>query len=185
MIDHQRKFIHIHIPKTGGTSIHKTLLPEAQRTLHEFASDFTVDEWENYYTFAFVRNPFDRTVSHYAYHVKSRYGGVLARRNPDLKELSFQEYLERFVVPQAPANFASQVRFITHDRTDVKIDFVGRFERLAADFEVVKKALGVDVELPHLLKSRHDSYRSYYDDTTRRMVEESYGEDLEAFGYAF
>lgn len=83
MIDCEYKFIFIHIVKTGGTSIEKVLCnyldidmkntrrnPQGKWWKHIWARDMKdyIGEkiWNDYFTFAFVRNPFDMILSLYS-----------------------------------------------------------------------------------------------------------------------
>jgi hypothetical protein len=50
---------------------------------------------------------------------------------------------------------------------------------------VIKKAIGLDAELPHLNASRRAAYQSYYDEETREIVAQWFREDIEVFGYRF
>ena len=70
MISHKHKCIFIHIPKCAGTSVevnfsnkHSNHCPVAV-----FARKYP-RKFKNYFKFSFVRNPFDRLVSVYAYYV--------------------------------------------------------------------------------------------------------------------
>ena len=82
-VDHDRKLLFIHIPKTGGTTIltllglwNKQRAPDFQKlfgdfgpvdlqhlTLAQTAQFLTPLEFASYFRFAFVRNPWDRAVS--------------------------------------------------------------------------------------------------------------------------
>ena len=93
MISHKHKFIFIHIPKCGGTSVEQTLLknediPE-ERILkwnlteeeqqeyrlyykygnidvqHRKIDQYKTENEKNYFTFTFVRNPWERFLSEY------------------------------------------------------------------------------------------------------------------------
>lgn len=186
MIDPDLGWLHIHIPKTGGTSVWTALMADQERTQHETADDFSVAEWEHSLVFSFVRNPYDRILSSYAFHVRSDYDGVLLRNHPDLKELGFREYLARFVKPEDRSElFFSQVRYLTHSRSSKWPDFVGRFEHMAEDFQRLAELLGTQARLPHLKRSSHAAYRDAYDATTRRVVEDVYVDDLKRFDYTY
>ena len=66
MIVEKRKCIFIHIPKTGGTSIEYFFKKKGGQRKHALPRKIKKEfpsKWENYYKFAFVRNPWDRFVS--------------------------------------------------------------------------------------------------------------------------
>ncbi len=82
LISHKYKFIFIHNPRTGGTNVTRALLPflgeDVIQATHGFpynnhmsASDLwkriPPDIWRDYFIFVFVRNPWDKMVSHYHY----------------------------------------------------------------------------------------------------------------------
>lgn len=186
MLSKKDKLLQIHIPKTGGTSFRKALLPDITETRHELAGDFDAKTWERNFTFAVVRNPFERALSQYVFHCHGRYQGVLLRSHPDLKGLSFEAYLRRYVVRKARKMFYPQVDYIVHPVSTKPIDFLGRFETLAEDFRRLLAELGREpMKLPHAQASNHDHYSRYYDATTRELVQRAYSVDLDELGYSF
>src|SRR5688500_16256392 len=75
LISEKKKFIFVHVQKTGGVTLQQVLREHAPDTRlwhgrHGHASTGVADigraRWERYFSFAFVRNPWDRLVSHYA-----------------------------------------------------------------------------------------------------------------------
>ena len=83
LISHDYKFIFIHIGKTGGTSIEKVLCeylnlnfldtemsPEGEWWKHiwaKYMKEYVGEKmWDDYFTFAFVRHPFDMILSLYS-----------------------------------------------------------------------------------------------------------------------
>ena len=87
LISNKLKYIYIHIPKTGGSTIKKTLPFTPIKYNHGIGYDKNiyilntyhskVDELKldltNYYLFTFVRNPYDRLYSSYLYLKKILY----------------------------------------------------------------------------------------------------------------
>ena len=82
------------------------------------------------------------------------------------------------------SHFRPQIEFIKV-RSNEPLDFIGRFERLGEDFDTLASNVPPINPLGHENPSPHDSYRSYYDDRTRKIVAELYRGDIEAFNYAF
>ena len=72
MINDNLKLIFVHIPKTGGTSIKKSLgITNRSLGYHKRANDIKKeipDKWKNYFKFSVVRNPYDRVYSIYSYY---------------------------------------------------------------------------------------------------------------------
>lgn len=80
----------------------------------------------------------------------------------------------------------SQGSFILDDDGQQIVDFVGRFETLQQDFQTVCEKIGVTAELPFLNASkRKQDWRDYYTDETRSLVEELFDADIQRFGYSW
>jgi chondroitin 4-sulfotransferase 11 len=211
-VSHELRCIHVHIPRTGGTSIEHALgmfhdwkienrtalfglirspdLLEAvsvSRFLqHATAREVLAllpPECAGYFSFAFVRNPWDRMVSVFC-HQDPHLAMQAAAAGVDLPSLTFGQFLDA-ARSLAHVHLLPQVQFIHDERGTCLVDFLGRFERLAQDFALIKERLGIDADLACHNRSSHEDYRSYYDNHSRRLVEEMYREDIEAFGYEF
>jgi hypothetical protein len=74
---------------------------------------------------------------------------------------------------------------LVDDNGELLMDFVGRYENLQDDFNSLRAKLGITQTLPHLNKSNHRDYRSYYNDHTQQLVAEHFKADIELFGYSF
>ncbi len=106
--------------------------------------------------------------------------------------MPFNEFVEAvYATPdeQADAHFRSQYVTVCGPEGRILADFVGRFENLREDFDVVAEKIGAPgLELPHRLKSRNRQNRHYsgfYDERLKRLVRERYQEDVDLFGYTF
>jgi chondroitin 4-sulfotransferase 11 len=86
---------------------------------------------------------------------------------------------------EAEPHFLSQHKFIVNHEGTLIVDFLGRFETLDKDFEVVRHRLRAPVELPHLLRSQRGHYRDYYSPDLAHIIGERYSEDIVRFGYTF
>lgn len=181
-------FIFIHINKTAGTSIGNAIgLPvKHHQTAREVIARIGKDKWDKAYRFTLVRNPWDKVVSHYEYRRKRNKTGVATR------DISFSEWVKKTYGPEKdpfyynnPKAFQPQVEWLKDDDGKISIDFIGKFETINEDFDLIKKAIGLEAELPHLNASKRASYQSYYDDETRQIVAQWFHEDIEVFGYHF
>ena len=207
IISDTKQFIFIHNPKAGGTSIRDVLheyatvgvwqhkvnerLPVGNNKFlskHVTASrirDYVgLDKWNNYFTFAFIRNPWDLIVSQYLYakrHIKA------AKHN--LARGSFKDFVLWYDNKWAkncaqPLRIFSQLHYIGDGITPI-VAFVGRFERMNVDFEKICNRLDIKHALPHLNKTKHGHYRVFYNAKTQSIVRRLYANDIEAFGYKF
>jgi chondroitin 4-sulfotransferase 11 len=192
VISHKHKFIFVHIPKTGGSSVEIALegcAEELSEDIHEqiqltFAMSKYTDNLSKYFKFCFVRNPWERLVSNYFYKKKR----TDANRKK-WKKSSFGDYVLKRHGPtshmQSLAKY-SQLYWITDYDENICVDFIGRFENLQEDFNIVCDKIGIPKqELPHTNKSKHKHYTEYYDDETKEIVAKKYAKDIEYFGYKF
>ncbi len=186
-INPMRPFIFIHINKTGGSSIALALgLPmQVHATALEIKNQITVGQWKTAFKFAYVRNPWDKVVSHYHYRVQTNQTG-LSDGAIDFNEWVRLSYGERD--PQfydKPRFFMPQIDWVTDQSGKVIVDHVGRFENLAKDFNDVCRVIGNRSELPHARRSSHNHYREYYTDDTQGIIRKWFIKDIEMFGYQF
>ncbi len=155
-------------------------------------------DFDNYFKFSFVRNPWSRLVSEY------RYRNFLSHK-------SFKDFVMsklpkpgwddkyRHVMPQSDMLYDNNGHLL--------VDFVGKFETLQQDFDQVCIQLGFnDSRLPHINSSDKKSrelrrkarnifhrnkesslrrYNEFYDEETREYVAELYQADIKNFNYCF
>jgi hypothetical protein len=183
---HFGDIVFIHINKTGGSSIEEALkLPFEHKTALEKIAQLGRDEWDRRYTFAAVRNPWDKVVSHYHYRIQTDQTHLAEATIP------FREWVVRSYGRQDPAYydhprmFMPQSDWVADADGRVLVDFICHFETLAEDFAHVCGHLGIDAALPHLKASRHRHYREYYDDETAAVIATWFDADLRNFGYEF
>lgn len=178
MICHEYQCLFVHIPKTAGQSVEQFFIDLLNlsweersdlllrknfepsqgppRLAHLTAQEYinykyiNYDLFKSYYKFSFVRNPWSRIVSEYRY----RYANLYDFKTFVLKELPqsnsdcYQKSLDRYrhILPQYNFLFDSEGKQL--------VDFIGKFENLQRDFELVCKQLGISPnELPYRNKT--------------------------------
>jgi len=156
---------------------------------HKHAKAYEIKEklggtiFDSYYTFAFVRNPFDLLVSLFFY-IRQARGHV---HHSMVRGMNFNEFL-RWYIADPPT---LQKDFVTEPCSGQRlVDYIGRFETLQKDVINIQEELGLDIvrsikhKNPSTLRTRKN-HREYYDQDTRSLVEGNFGADLDLFGYDF
>lgn len=206
MISHKHKCIFIHVPRTAGTSIEKSIYgidwlhgdlhcSHGLATKHLCAStakEIYFDYWEDYFKFSFVRNPWSRMKSLSGF---PDYSGVTL--NKGLLDVS--GYKTKFpkieldsrsasASPKRPPNKDSFIKNAVYlNILDEPLDFIGKFESLEKDMEYISSQLATPIDLP-LSKMGYRApspYQPFYDNKNKKLVENYYLQDLKKFGYSF
>lgn len=183
--------IFIHIPKTGGSSVAKSLFDQSSRHVPWFEYyKYNKMKYNKFFKFAFVRNPWDRLVSSYFY---LRNGGMNKMDNDwaleNIKQYeTFQEFVLRWVNKKninSWIHFKPQNYWICDDKKNIMIDYLGRLETISRDFLFISNKVGSKKFLDKLNKSERGKYQSYYNLETKEIVEKVYHDDVKLFGYSF
>ncbi|WP_426711680.1 sulfotransferase family protein [Campylobacter jejuni] len=188
------KCIFIHVPKVAGSSIERVIYQTNKWLVgHVKASDYTKfdkDKFDSYFSFGFVRNPYDRVVSAYHY---------LKNDSPDpcdikwgrlhINNLTFEEFIlslqdEEFKEEILSKNhFSFQYKYLCDKNMNILVNFIGKFEKLDNDFKKILNILRRKDSLVHINKSKHLNYRDYYNSQTYKIIREIYRDDFEIFDY--
>ena len=190
IVSDTHKFIFHHVPKTGGTSISAALapycnlwkgaLPEQtygwQVKLHQVGMHTILREVEvipSYFSFAFVRNPFEV---------------IFSAWDPEQYK-DFDQFIEHRILTEIEiCGRRSQYEHLSSGDGTLLVDFVGRFENLAEDFYKVINAIEVPLMmLPkyNMKKENKKHYKEYYTSWGRGEIEKLFEKDLRHFGYEF
>lgn len=225
ILSHAHEFIFISNGKTGTTSVESALAPYHEGEAYEVPVEGLYEAkhvppavlraqigpsmWDQYFTFCFVRNPWDWFVSQFFWNWEPnpmskrrlvrhpiatlRDYRAKQRRRQYLRELdtfSTEEVRKTFDllrqyrgIYQADSLF--QYHYVHAPTGERLLDFVGRFEHMSEDFQTALDQIGVEAHLPHRNKTSHRAYQSYYTDETAQLVEELYQIDVDTFDYQF
>jgi hypothetical protein len=209
-------FLFVHIAKTGGTSVRDALNPLRWRdpyypiqflcsrisglTGHRLGIKFPRHSkiiaaremlphelFEQLFKFVFVRNPWDLQVSSF-HHIR--------RERPQLMSHieTFEQFIRWKLDPARPYQYhvdtsiELQSDYAVDLHGKLLVNFVGRYENLAADFAEACRNIGIKAPaLPHRRQAtdRGKDYRSYYTDELRELVATRFRPDIDLFGYGF
>jgi hypothetical protein len=202
----------VHIPKNGGISIGNWLDDskgdsESVSWTHHPSCKSIHDMRSPNFTFAVVRNPWDRLVS--VYHFLKQDTGT------GLKDITKFKNIINFIYKFSNDNYPDFDTFVKvlgnpdPNRVavilplmkqtgqwwgmttpqgawlDSKVDLILRYENLEEEFDQIRKIFNSDKPLPKINASIHEHYQSYYTNETKNIVAERAKKDIETFGYAF
>jgi hypothetical protein len=204
VLSHRKKFLFISIPKNATTAMRHRLcrwsdvkaVGGRKSYFYHHVTGNKMEEyfnqeglaWNEYYRFAFVRNPFSRIVSQYFYTLKCADDKEIQLCAPGyykdclkVKEgtQSFKDFLTKsaFQGMHEP----SQLKWITED-----FNFIGKVENLPDDYKHACQEIGIPYQaLPTQNTTKHKHYSEYYDEETIGMVAKKYHSDIIRFGYKF
>jgi hypothetical protein len=199
------KFIFVAIPKTGTHSVRRALrahmgpedieqvrlfeqkafpMPElaalghGHLSLEQVRPFMAADDFQSYFKFAFVRNPFDRFVSFCAFMTRAE--GHFDRA----PQIVMRHFLKE--QPNHHILFQPQHSFVTDSAGNPMTDYVGRVEQMQRSYDEVAARIGVpSQQLERVNASNRRDYRTYYNQELIDGVAKLYARDLELFGYEF
>lgn len=192
------RFVFVSIPKNASQSVHKMF----GTRLKDHSSDDDIGICDNHcrcavlkrrypsfdsrFKFCFVRNPWERLVSWFRYHVQ-----VI----PMYKKYTFESWA-RAGFPhhwglQNGTRYRKERRspldqhqFIYDDEGNLMVDFVGHMETFPEDFAHVCKTIGLEQPpMEHRNSTGPSDWRCHYNPATFDLVKARFRRDIELFGY--
>ncbi len=189
-----REAIFLHVPKTAGTSLAAAL---DLRPGHIPVSRYIAKDrlrFENAFSFAFVRNPWDRLRSSFGY-LRSAFG---INASPDVlwaeENLAPFGEFEQFVLALKDPKIRSRIMRWKHfqpqldwlampGERDVLANFVGKFERIGEETIRLGSEIGVELDVPHLRKPQAYLEENRFTPEMIGIIGDIYAADATAFGY--
>lgn len=213
MISLQKRFLFIHVPKTGGNSLQNILKAYSEddiiilgkhqdgverfevmnkrysvtkhSTLSHYRSALDKKTFKGLFKFATIRNPWDRMISFYF----SPHRGITKwNRDAFMRLISSTPPLRHYIsCPTLKKRIFRMVQMpYTAEAATEDIDFLIRFEELESDFSELCKKLGIPAKrIPHRNASKRAHYSEYYDNELIDAVAERFSEEIELGQYRF
>lgn len=174
-------WLYVRIAKTGSTSIRRAAGRDAGCGTGTHSSAMRLREqipatFAKAFKFSFVRNPWDRTVS--LYHFRGAKG-------------SFDQWVRQNLGNRnrclgRPGQYISCWDMLS-DGEQILVDYVGRFETLAADWDHVRGVIGTGhrVLARKNVSPKRRPYPGYYTPELVALVGEAFADDVKHFGYTY
>ena len=202
VVSHRYRFLWICNPKVASRSMIEALLqadPAAEllvgHTLDVFAAR---PEVRDYYSFAFIRHPYERAFSFFA----DKHGNLVRNGDPrairyfvkpyhGVREgMTFAEFCCWLNTPFGSDAFADRHWLSQHMQIELPDgslpDFVGRYERIDDDWKTVMARLGLPQTALPRRNSRHEAIlpEEHLTDEATVLLRRRYAEDLRLGGYS-
>ena len=209
LVSAKHSFVFIHIYKTAGTSIRSVfsayaaapvdrVIYKARRKIgipspydqrrygqhwsaNQIRDTMGYDTFDDLFSFAFVRNPWDWQVSlyHYMLREERHHQHELAKSFSCFSDyISWRCYQE----PRFQADFI-------FNGNHCLVDYIGKMETIDVDIKQISKRIGVNLpdkfKAPHKNISNDTDYRAFYTDETRDLVAHTFEHDIKTFDYRF
>ncbi len=194
---HKWKCVFVEIPKNASNAIHNALQNKTDNicnhaTYLEYLNNNDIELIESYFSFAVVRNPYDRFVSAFEFCTK-------ISKELDAA-LDFEEFIHKLAkkgdlgYTDFPIHFVPQNKFIVI-KTISLVDQIMRFENLGEDWKKVSEKInsqrhpsfGRVSESLQVINANpskfNKSYEDFYKEETKEIVYNLYRKDFELFDY--
>ena len=185
-----RKFNFIHIPKTGGLSVFRSLkkagvFHNKQRTLHRLASErLNDDDINNAINFSIVRNPYSRMRSLYDYYYHYKYEFISGNVSFKKFVMTFEDEYYKKYYP-----FYTCYDYLIDNEGNIMVDHIIKFESLNSDYNDFCNKFNITNDLMHINKNiykpKNVDYKNMYDEEMKEVIERIFKKDFETFNYSY
>ena len=205
IVSFKQKFVFAAVPKTGTHAVRQALrehlgpddieqvglfvqkkfpiadlaqLQHGHISLQQLRPHLPAEQFDSFFKFAFVRNPFDRFVSYCSFMTRFK-GEFLAAPH---------QVMSHFIrnPPRQHVLFWPQYGFLCDAEGKLLTDYVGRVEQMQQSYDEISAQIGIPTaRLEKVNSSARRDYRDYYNQELIEGVAQLYGRDLELFGYEF
>jgi hypothetical protein len=186
-------------PHINIKQLEKNLLNPNLPTTHNSRRHITTSElkenmensWNDYFKFAFIRNPFERLVSFYHFYKTKQFQQWRPnhKMTKEVNSYTFSEWVQHRKVQQKSKKvpiFKLPQTHWTDAGENQLVDYIGRYENIEEDYKYVLDKLKIKYEpLPLYNKSYHNSCDEYYDDYTISVAKWWYKSDIDRFNYTY
>lgn len=186
-INNQQHFIYYDVPKVGSSSLRRMLFPRSWPLSNVSPCIDSVRtnmiSGVEYISFTFVRNPYDRIVSTWKYFTTNSWAiGRMKKNNITVDQnTTFEGFLDIVINQHSDHHWQPQCDYVPDD-----VQFIGRLENFQSDYDELCDLIDIPKsKLIHEKKSNRGHYSEYYNEGTKKIVDDVYSQDIERFGYTF
>lgn len=186
-VSHESKFIWFRVAKVGTQTIFHHL-EENDVSLDVGKSSYLhypMNQYEDYFKFAFVRNPWDRLVS--CWHNKVVEANYFRFSEPEHEKM---KDFENFVIHVSELDVEVSDRHVQLQSALIdlnQVNYIGRMESFNDDLTNVFQKIGLNKKKrkPRNVSPSRKPYQEYYSEELAETVYRTYKKDIQIFGYEF
>lgn len=189
------KLLYVRNPKCGNSSIIGSIEGAEIGRVPRCDISKISDDW---ITFSFVRNPWDRLVSTYRSKLSpdnkspeqqaldlQRFRDAGMRLRPDMSFTDFCEVVCDTPDDRTEKHLRSQSILLMDQETPI-VAHIGKVERIQDDWNALMRHAALSAPIMHLNKTVHRHYSTYFTDNRMvNLVGDRYANDIRNFNYDF
>lgn len=189
-----KRCIFIHIPKAAGIATAQSLfhnLGGGHEPLEYYQSIFSPKDFASFFKFTIVRNPWDRVHSAYEFLKTGGFGPNDQKWfDENLSHLNgFEDFILNWLdesTLRSYIHFFPQTGFILNQHGQIQMDFIGKFENLANDYDRIASKINTyrSLQFSNVNKKKKE-HSNAYNQSMIEKVGDLYAEDISNFNYQF
>ena len=203
MISFKQKFIHIHIPRTGGTALESVLEPYHEAQRHEegggwWGYPMIVDDIDMHNEFTKFFGP--QKMESFKHFTAQDYLDILGKEEYDkyykftfvrhpitrLKSVSGFNWKRPDTMEQEGSRWLiDQIYYFTDKKDNIIVDDIFKFESLDEDYKILKSKLNLDLpdDLPYVNPVDRKVDESFYKDDVVNRWKIKLDKEFKMFNY--
>lgn len=175
------RFVWFRVAKNGTRTMLNIFQKYIPLSVNDFKVPYRSKDYEGYFKFAFVRNPWDRVVSCYC-------NKVLPKNHNAFQECFDKDfdYFVNFINKQDLHLTDPHIRLQSTLFPLNEVDFIGRFETYTQDLKYILSLFNLDhvpIDKKNFTNRQH--YSTFYNEKTKNIIAKKYKLDIDNFDYFF
>lgn len=184
------KIIFIHVQRTGGSALINLLKSQlgnhieirSQHGNARTSEAYLLEDYKDYFTFGFTRNPWERILSWY----------TLIHKNDQKNLEEERKRFEIFIESDYASDFTTQqfhyntIDYFSNKKEELKVDEIFRYENF--ENEIIKLFNKLDLpltEIPIINNTTPKIFHDFYTKKSQNLIAEKCRKDIEYFNYVF
>jgi len=152
--------------------------------LEPLSKKLNYDIFNNFFKFSVIRNPYDTIVSDYYWR------NSLNNKNKRSQSITFKEILDELNSNTYPMyELLNLNKLMDKNLEKVLCDKIIKYENLNKELSVVFNKLDISfggkLEIFKKKNKREKNYKKFYDNKSKKLIEEIFWKEIEMFGYKF